>query len=203
MEEKKKILFTTRNMAIMAVFGALAGVLMMLKISVPFAPFFYKLDISDLPILLGGFMLGPLAGVCIAFVKILLNTLVEGSKTYYVGEFANFLASISFMIPATMIYCRNKSKKTAILGLVVSSIFTSGIMVILNAYVLIPLYSKVHMPISDIVDLARQVNPLVSNTVTMLIFTVLPFNLLKCTIVAVVTIILYKRLKQVLFTTEK
>ena len=200
MKEKAK-LFTTKNMALIAVFGALAGVLMMLKIPVPFAPDFYKIDISDLPVLLGGFMIGPLGGVCIAFIKILLNILMEGgSKTYFVGEFANFLAAICLMLPATWIYNRNKSRKMAVLGLTASGIFTAIVMVFVNGYVLLPIYDRVGWPIQEVINMGSVVNPLVSSKWTLLLFSVLPFNLLKCTIVSVITIILYKRLKHVLFT---
>ena len=84
-------LFTTRNVVLMGMLGALAGVLMMFEVPLVFlAPSFYGLDFSEVPVLVGSFALGPVAGIVIEAVKILVKLVIKPTSTGFVGEFANF-----------------------------------------------------------------------------------------------------------------
>ena len=92
--------------------GAIATVLMLFEIPLPFAPSFYEIDFSEVPVLVGCFSMGPLAGALIELVKIILNFVINGTTTAGVGEVANYIIGISLCVPAGIIYKRNKSKKT-------------------------------------------------------------------------------------------
>ena len=83
----------TRYMVQVAMLGAAAVVLMFFDIPLPFAPSFYKIDLSEVPVLIGAFAMGPLAGAAIELIKILLNLVMKGSTTAGVGEVANFLTA--------------------------------------------------------------------------------------------------------------
>lgn len=186
---------TTRAMILIALLGALSAVLMVLEFQIPFSPTFAKFDFSDLPVILGAFLLGPVAGIIIAFMKILLNFVLNGTTTMFVGEFANLILTLTFILPASIIYKRNKTKLTAIKGLIISVILTSLLAIILNIYLIFPVYAFLFgINIGDIVQMAVITNPLVHDTITMVIFSLLPFNILKYTIISVMTVMSYKKL---------
>ena len=94
----------------MAMLSAISVILMLFEIPLWFAPSFYEIDFSEVPVLIGAFALGPLAGVVIELLKILLNLAINGTMTMFVGEFANFLIGIAFVVPAAIIYQRKKTK---------------------------------------------------------------------------------------------
>ena len=107
-----RIEFTTRNLVKIAMLSAVAFVLMLLSFPLAaFFPPFLKLDLSDLPALMGGFALGPVAGVLIELIKNILNILIKGTDTGGIGELSNFIVGSFFIVPASIIYMRNKSKK--------------------------------------------------------------------------------------------
>ena len=82
----------TRTITQVAMLGALAGILMNFEFPIPFlAPSFYQLDFSEIPVLVGAFAMGPVAGIFIELVKILVHLVTMGTVTAGVGDFANFL----------------------------------------------------------------------------------------------------------------
>ena len=160
--------------------GAIAVVLMLFEIPLPFAPAFYEIDFSEVPVLVGAFAMGPLAGLLIEFVKILLNLLINGTTTAGVGEIANFLIGISFCLPASLIYRKMHSKKGAIVGLASGTLIMTAAGCFLNAYVLLPAYAKAfEMPIDALVGMGTAVNAKITDLFTFVVFAVAPFNLLK------------------------
>ncbi len=179
--------------------GAVATVLMLLEFPLWFAPSFYELDFSEVPVLLGAFALGPAAGAMIELVKILINFVVNGTDTGGVGEFANFIIGCSFIVPAGYIYKRNKSFKTAILGLVVGTLTLAVAGAFLNYYLLLPLYAKIYgYPIQAFIDMGHALNPAITDLKTFVLFAVVPFNLLKGVIVSAMVILIYKKLSPIL-----
>ena len=183
-----------------AILGAIAFVLMMIEFPIPFiAPPFYKMDFSELPVLLGGFALGPMPAVGIEALKIVLNLLFQGTSTAYVGEMANFLIGISLSVPAALIYGANKTKNSAVKGMVIGSVTMSLVGVLLNYFVLLPAYSFFyHLPIDTIVEMGGQIFPFVTNKLIFVIACVTPFNLLKGIMISVITALIYKRVSPVL-----
>ena len=112
----------TKVIAKVGVLAAVASVLMLLEFPLWFAPNFYELDFSEVPVLLGTFALGPGAGAMIELIKILINFVLNGTDTGGIGEFANFLIGCSFIVPAGFIYKKHKTFKTAIFGLIVGTL---------------------------------------------------------------------------------
>lgn len=194
-------LFTTRKVAMIGMFSALSAVLMLIEFPVPFAPPFYKLDFSELPILIGTFAFGPMAGVMMEFVKILLKLCIKGTSTAFVGELANFSVGCSFILTASGIYAFKKTKKNAILacicGTLVMTIFGTGF----NAVYLIPAFSKLYgIHMEAILQMGTAVNPLVkeSSILSFVAACVAPLNLIKGVCVSVITLLVYKPLSPII-----
>lgn len=182
-----------------AILGGIAGLFTLVHISVWFAPPFYKIDLGDAIILIGGFALGPSSVMYMQVVKILLNFLVDSTTTFAIGEFANFAIGVAFVWPASFIYHKKKDFKFVVIGLVVSTIFVCIIASILNVYVTIPAYSIVFgIPIDDIISMGTLVNSSIIDIQTLVLFAIVPFNILKCTINSIVSISLYKKLSKAL-----
>ena len=182
-----------------AILTALASIIMLFEFPLPFAPDFYKLDLSETVILMGGFALGPLASAVIELLKNLVNLLLNGTTTNFVGEFANFFTGCAFVVPAALIYKYHKSLKGAIVSLVVGTLSLALVGSLFNYFVLIPAYSELyHLPLNDIVALGSKVNPLVSDLRTLVVFAVVPFNIVKGIICSVINLLLYKRVSKVL-----
>lgn len=195
MEIMTKKVLTTKNLTMIAMFSAISAVLMVFEIQLPFSPSFVKFDFSDLTVMLGGFLIGPFAGGIIVFMKILLHFLLNGTTSFFVGDLSNLLLTLSFVLPASFIYQQKKTKKTTIQGLLVSIICTSLLAIIFNLFLIFPLYLKVlNLKMVDLINMIHVVNPLVKDVFTMIVFSLLPFNLFKYSIVSMITMLSYKKL---------
>ena len=190
----------TRKLVEIGMLGAIATVLMLFEFPIPFiAPPFYELDFSEVPVLVGAFALGPFAGAAIELVKILINLLINGTATAFVGEIGNYILGCSFVIPAAMIYQQKKSKKNALVAMVVGTITMTIFGCILNAYVLLPTYAAAFgMPIDAIVGLGSAINGNITNVMTFVIIAVAPFNILKGIAVSTITLLIYKHISPIL-----
>lgn len=191
-----KKIFVTKNLVLMAIFSALAAVLMLLEFPLPFiAPSFYEIDLSEIPVLIGSFIMGPVAGVIIEAVKILLTLLIRGTDTAYVGELANFIIGCCFIVPAGVIYKKNKTKKSALIGIATGTMLMAVAGVVINYAILIPFYVKAFgMPLDLILDMGAKINPLISNKWTFVLICVAPFNIVKGIIDSLITALVYKRI---------
>ena len=192
-------ILTTGKMAMIGLFAAISTVLMMFEMPVPFAPPFYKIDLSELPVLIIAFAYGPVAGVMTEFIKILLKLVVKSTSTAFVGELANFLVGCSLVLPASVIYLEHKTKKQAFLavgaGVLIMTIFGSAF----NGIYLLPKFAQLFgMPLDAIVGMGTKINASVTSVGTLVMFCVAPLNLLKGGIDAILTLILYKRLSPIL-----
>ena len=181
-----------------AILSAMAFILMLIEFPLPFiAPSFYELDFSEVPVLIGTFALGPIAGGVIELLKILLNLIFNGTDTGFVGEFSNLMMGLVFVLPAGFIYKYKKTKLSALLGLVVGGISTVVLGCFINAYVMLPLYSA-FMPIEQIIGMGTAIWPAIDSTLDFVLLCVAPFNLIKVLLVSVITMLLYKRLSPIL-----
>lgn len=177
--------------------GAIAFILMYFQIPLAFiAPQFMKMDISDLPVLIGAFAMGPIQGVMIAALKNVLHIAIKGTSTGGIGELSNFIISSMFALSAGMIYKKNKTFKGAIIGLLLGTIITTFAAVISNYYFIFPLYSKV-MPMEAIINAGAAVTSKITDLWSMMMYSVVPFNLLKGFSTSVVTILIYKRVSPI------
>ncbi|WP_312693377.1 ECF transporter S component [Caproiciproducens sp.] len=198
-EKKAAKLLDARGIAQIGILSAIAAVLMVIEIPLWFAPSFYKIDLSELPVLIGGFAMGPFAGVVIELVKVLLYLLIHGSSTGGVGDIANFIIGCSFVIPSTLIYRYHKSKKSALIGMAVGTLTLIAAGSLLNAFVLLPFYANVfHMPLDALVAMGHTVNPSINDLPTFVMLAVAPFNLLKGLLVSAVTMLVYKHVSPIL-----
>ena len=192
----------TKQVVLMGMFGALAAVLMLFEVPLPFiAPSFYGLDISEVPVLVGTFAMGPVAGIVIEAVKILVKLLLKPSTTGFVGEFANFVIGCSLVVPAGLIYRRHKTKGSAVLAMAVGTILMAIAGAVLNALVMIPFYSH-FMPLENILAAGAAIQPAVSSVWGLAIFCVAPFNLLKGAIVSRLTALVYKRISSLIHSAD-
>jgi len=181
-----------------AMLGAVATVLMLFEFPISFiAPGFYKLDFSEVPVLVGGFAMGPLAGVAIEAVKILLNFLINGTITGGVGELSNFVLGAIFVLPAAISYKKSKTRKSALVGLITGGVLMVILGIFTNAFIMIPLYSK-FMPLEAILAQAAAIWPVVDSVFDFVLLCVVPFNIVKAILVSVITMALYKRLSPLL-----
>lgn len=177
----------TNRMVKISLLSAISVMLMYFDFPILPAFPYLKIDLSDVPALIGGFGFGPLAGVLIELIKNIVILLVKGTSTGFVGEFANFIIGVSLVLPASFIYSRNKSKRNAIIGMVIGTISIEVIGILANVYILLPLYN---MPLSG-AELMKYVTT-----------GLLPFNGIKAIMVSVLTYVLYKRVSVSIFNAE-
>lgn len=196
---RKRSSTKVRYMTQVGMLAAVATVLMLFEFPLPFVPEFYKLDISEIPVLLGTFAMGPLAGVMTECIKILLNFVFNGTTTGGVGELANFLIGCSLCVPAGLIYQKMHTKRGALAGLVVGTVFMTLIGCVLNAFVLLPTYAAAFgMPLDTIVQMGHALNPAINGVATFVILAVAPFNLIKGILVSVILLLIYKKVSPIL-----
>jgi len=197
----KRTVTPARRVSIIGICAAIATVLHVLDFPLIFmAPDFYKLDFSELPVLLCGFYLGPSATVACEGVKILLKLLVKGTSTAFVGDFANFFVGCSFVLPASIWYHAHKSKHSAIIGLILGTLSMTVIGTAFNAVYLLPKFAQLYgIPLDAIIGMGSAINASVHNVVSFVVICVAPLNLVKGTMVSVLTMLLYKRVARPLF----
>ena len=178
--------------------SVMAFLLMYIELPLPIFPEFLKIDISDLPALLGAFALGPIAGVIIELVKNILHGLLAG-KTAFVGELANFLVGSCLVLVSGYIYKVKKSKGGAIVALLIGVISMSIFAGILNYFVILPLYEKVlGFPIAAVVGMGTKINHNIKDLNSFIVWSIIPFNFIKGIVVSGVTLALYKRVSPML-----
>ena len=198
---EKRTVSTARRVSIIGICAAIATVLHMLDFPLLFiAPEFYKLDFSELPVLLCGFFLGPSATVACEGIKILLKLLLKGTSTAFVGDFANFVVGCSLVLPATVFYHLHKSKHSAVIGLVLGSLCITGFGAAFNAIYLLPKFAQLYgIPLEAIIGMGAKIHASVNSVMSFVFFCVAPLNLLKAAMVSVLTMLLYKRVARPLF----
>ncbi len=192
----KKNLFTTSSLVKISILSVLSYLIMFVEFPLLFFPEFLKMDLSDIPAIIGGFALGPVAGIFIELVKNFLHFITKTS-TGGVGEFANFLIGGAFVAVSSGIYHMNKNKKNAILGCILGSLAMAIIGGIANYYILIPFYSK-FMPIEAIVQMGSAVNHLIVDVKTLIYYSIIPFNIIKGIVISSITAVIYKKVAGIL-----
>ena len=190
-----------RRISIIGICAAIATVLHMLDFPLLFlAPEFYKLDLSELPVMLCGFYLGPTATVVCEALKILLKLLFKGTSTAFVGDFANFAVGCSLVLPATILYHIKKTKGFAILGLTVGTIVLTLFGSAFNAIYLLPKFAQLYgIPLDTIIKMGTTINGNISSVTTFVLLAVAPLNLIKGVGISILTMLLYKRVARPLF----
>ena len=191
----------SRRICIIAICGAIAAILHVMDFPLLFlAPEFYKLDFSELPVMLCGFYLGPSAAVFCEVIKILLKLLLKGTSTAFVGDFANFVVGCSLVLPASIIYHTRKSRNSALFGSIVGTLVLTFIGSLFNAVYLLPKFSQLYgIPMDAIIAMGAAINGGITNVYSFVMLAVAPLNLIKGTIISTLTILLYKKVARPLF----
>ncbi len=192
--------WNTKTMVKISVLGVISFILMFFELPLPWlAPPFMKIDISDLPSLIGAFGIGPMAGVIIQFLKNLLNVLIEGTTTGGVGELANFVVGSAFAYTAGYVYYKNKTFNRAVAGLLLGTVTMTIVITLANYYIMFPFYAKLFgMEIQTLVDMGTAINKNITDLKSMMLISVVPFNLLKGVMLTALTLLIYKRVSPIL-----
>ena len=189
---------TTKFIARTAVFAAISIILYtipFLKFSLPFFPAFLEIHLDEIPAFIAAFAYGPLSGFVVILVKTVVKLPLTG--TAGVGELADFIYSVAFVIPAAIIYKKNRTLKGALISLLVATVIQVIMASLCTTYVMLDMYSILyHLPKPVILNMCQKVNPAIKDLGLPFLFMVaLPFNALKDAIVVVATFVLYKRLR--------
>lgn len=196
-KDTEKIL-TTRKIATIGMFSAIAGILMSVEIPIPgVIPETYKFEIGDLPGIICGFAYGPVAGVLVEMCKVFIKMIFRPTSTAFVGELANFVIGSSLVLPATIVYWTKKSKKSAIAGCITGGLCMCIVGSLLNGFYLLPTFMRMFCggDMEKLISMGSATNPLIKDIPTFVIFAALPMNLLKSTAVGILAMLLYKPLR--------
>ena len=197
--EHRKAGVNVRAMTMTGMLSAIAFLLMFFDFSVPFMPNFIKMDLSELPALIGSFALGPVSGVAICLIKNLLHLMK--TTTGGVGELSNFILGATFVFTAGMIYKHKQNKKSAIIGSLVGAVAMAVVSVFSNYYLVYPVYTK-FMPLDAIIAAYQAINPNVDGLWACLICFNMPFTFVKGLFSVIITLLIYKRLSPIIKGTQ-
>lgn len=164
--------------------GAIGYVLMMMNFPFPGFPTFLQIDFSDIPALIGAIIFGPIAGILVELLKNILDYIMTASDTGIpVGHFANFIGGVAFILPTYFVYKKMGTRRGMVYGLVGGTIFLALFMSLVNYFVLLPTYSVL-------------MNWNMSGTEirTMITTAIIPFNLIKGTLIAIVFMLLFSKM---------
>lgn len=198
---KKSLRYTARYITVTAMLSAISYILMLFDFSLPIIPSFIKMDLSDLPELIGAFAMGPLCGVLICLIKNLFHLIV--TSTGGIGELSNFILGAAFVLPAGLIYKYRKTKKSALVGALTGAVFMGVFSIASNYFIVYPVYYQIFAPAEVIVSaydaIAENIfHTHVDNILQCLVFFNMPFTILKGLISVAITMLVYKPLSPIL-----
>lgn len=186
---------TTKNLAMIGMLAALGAVFMVFRFPIPFLPPFLSFDLALIPELIGGFALGPWNAFAIIIVRVLIQLIINGSNSMFTGELQSILLSLAFIMPASIYYLKHKTRKDALIGMLVGIMTCTVIAVFTNLYLIIPFYIALYqMDMSSIIAMCHEVNPAISSVEGMVLMGIIPFNLIKTGINGVITFLVYKKI---------
>lgn len=186
---------SVRRLTTAALCGAIAFVLKYISFSVPVISPFAEFDASALPELIGGFILGPLGAVSIVVVKIALSLVFRGSNSMFTGELQNLILSLAYVLPAVLYYRSHKTKQGAKIALLLGSVTSIVVAVFSNLYLIFPAFMAIYgMNWDSIVQMCSAVNPWIKDVPTMIVFSVVPFNVISRAVTSLVALLIYKKI---------
>ena len=187
--------FNARYVAVTGMLSAIGFILMYVEISVPVMPTFIKMDLSELPALIGSFAYGPLCGILICLIKNLLHMPV--SSTACVGEFANFLLGAVFVGTAGLIYAKKKSKKNAALAAILGAVLMGLLSIPVNYFITYPFYYN-FMSQEAVLQAYQLIVPSMKSILQCLVCFNFPFTTVKGLISVAISLLVYKHLSPLL-----
>ena len=187
----KSSLSNGRTIMMIAVLSTISFVLACIEFPVPLSPSFARMDLSDLPALIGAFTYGPLSGLCIELIKNVLQLFT--TSTGEIGELANFIMGASFVVTAGSIYQFHKTRRMALVACLIGSVIMGVAAAVVNYYILLPLFES-FMPLDQLIASFEEFIPFIHSKLDIVIYNAFLFNLLKGIVISILTLILYKRL---------
>ena len=193
MTTNKKV--DVRKITLTAMFGAISAILMMFSFNIPLVPSFIKMDLSELPALIGAFSMGPVSGVMVCLIKNLIN--VFFTTTGGVGELCNFILGATFVLPAGLIYKYKKNKKMAVIGALIGALVMALASLPINYFITYPMYTK-FLPLDVIIGMYQAIMPGVDGLFNCLLIFNVPFTFVKGLLSVIITLLVYKRLSPII-----
>ena len=187
--------FSMRTITATAMLAAVSYILAFAAFPMPLSPSFAKMDLSDFPALIGAFAFGPVVGILIELVKNVLQLL--NTSTGGVGELANFLMGGSFACVAGLIYQRNKTRRSAMIGCAIASVVMGIAAALTNYFILLPMFEQ-FMPLEQVIAAFGELMPFIRTKLDVVLYNAFPFNLLKGLVISVCTMVVYKKLSPIL-----
>ena len=179
-----------RKMVITAMLSAVAALLMYVEFPIAIFPGFLKIDFSDVPALIAVFLINPLAGVAVELIKNLVH--LPSTQSGGIGELANFIVGVSFVLPAGLLYRYIKIRGKLVISLIVGTVCMSIAAAFANYYILLPFYSHI-MPIDVIIKMCSDIIPAIDSLEKVVLFSIVPFNLFKGAIITIVTLLIFNK----------
>ena len=189
-----------RYLTVTAMLSAVAYILMFLDFSVPFMPGFIKMDLSELPALIGSFAMGPVCGVIVCLVKNILHLFI--TSTGGVGELSNFILGVAFVFPAGLIYKHKKSRKNALIGSLLGAVIMAAFSIVSNYFLVYPVYYN-FMPEETVLAAYQAIVPSMKNMLQCLVCFNMPITLVKGLFSVVITFLVYKHISPILKGTNR
>ncbi len=205
---------TTHKLVVAAMLSAVAFVLMFIEFPIPaLIPSFVKMDVSDLPELLGAFALGPVYGAAICLVKNLLHILIKGTTSAGAGELCNFLLGACFVVPAGAIYqklkprdttgmtrqeIKKKGMRAAIIGALVGNVIMAVLSVPLNYFITYPIYAAMFGGMDLVIAAYQTILPSINGLLPCLLIFNMPFTFVKGLLDVLICLLIYKPLSPLL-----
>lgn len=184
---------SAKKVSVIGLLSAVGGVLTLIEIPLFI---FYQLDFSEVPALIAGFLMGPVAGVIVELLKVVIHVLFHGSHSAFVGEFAMFISGCFLVIPASIVFRKGKTVKAALLGLLSGVLCLVVLGALFNGFYLIPAFAKLYAgaDVSEIIRMASEKIPAITNIWTLVLFATTPFNLIKGVTMSLIAFLIYKPL---------
>ena len=199
MKLKKHKVFSVREITVAGMLAAAASVLILIEIPMPMMAPFLSLDFSEVPVMLGGLLLGRAAGLLVIAVKNLLHLIFHGSHSMGIGDVANVTASCNYLFITIALERRWKTRTGSIGALAVGTVCVSSAMLAVNYYFCFPAYARLMgFTMDSIIKVVHAVNPAVTNVVTLLFYSLLPYNLIKYTLTSAIVFLMHERLERYL-----
>ncbi len=187
----------TRKIAVTGIMSAVSAVLMMLSFNIPIMPSFIKMDFSELPALITAFSIGPVWGVAVCLIKNLVN--LPFTTTAGVGELSNFILGVMLVLPAGLLYQKNKTRVGALIGSAIGSLIMAVVSIPWNYYITYPAFVKIlNFPLEAILGMYQKINPSVDGLLQALLVFNLPYTFCKGLVISLLTFLVYKRLSPIL-----
>ena len=191
--------FKLKQLLTITLMAVISFIIMFLELPLPIFPEFLKIDLSDLPALITGLAMGPVAGILVELLKNMLHLLRTSSGG--VGELANFLVGVALILPSSIIYSKRKDVKSLAMGLLAGILLMGVVGGLANYFILLPFYQN-FMPMEAIIGMTSKVNPKVTDVATLILYAIVPFNIIKGAVVTIFAVALHKRVAPLIKTLQ-